>query len=126
VRRDDPVHTADSAMLLGRLRLDRGRSAEARTCFDAAGDKFQQSGAGDAARRACVCCGLAETDEARLETAERTLRAAYAAAMALQDAGVIELSAVALARVMYWQRRYTDARGLLEKIDPNRAGVRYW
>ena len=125
-RRDDPLHAGDSAMLLGRLLLDRGRSAEARTCFDAARDKFQQLGAGDAAVRACVFCGLAETDEARLETAERTLRAAYSAAMALQDADAIELSAVALARVMYWQRRYTDARGLLEKIDPDRAGVRYW
>jgi transcriptional regulator with AAA-type ATPase domain/tetratricopeptide (TPR) repeat protein len=125
-RRDDLLHAGDGAMLLGRLLLDRGRAAEARTHFDTARDKFQQLGGADSAVRACVFSGLAQTDEARIEQAEQTLRSAYSAASALQDAEAIQMAGIALARNMYWQQRYDGARTLLEELGCDQLVVRYW
>ena len=117
-RRNDLLHAGDSAMLLGRLLLDRGRAAEAQSQFHIARDRFRQLGCAESAASACTFSGLAETDEGKLEYAERTLRAAYSAASALRNADAVESAVVALARNLYWQKRWADAFALLEQVAP--------
>jgi DNA-binding NtrC family response regulator len=137
-RRNDLLHAGDSAMLLGRLLLERGRAAEAQSQFHLARDRFRQLGDAESAVRACMFAGLAETDEGKLAHAERTLRAAYSAAAALQNGDAVKSAAVALARNLYWQKRWADALALLGQVAPanpvkdernvndERDGVRYW
>ena len=126
-RRNDLLHAGDAALLLGRLQLDRGRAGDARSQFDAARDRFQELGAAGPAARACVFSGLAQTDAGAFEPAERTLRAAYSAASALQDREAVRFAGVALARNMYWQERFADALAILAKLRPDQpACPRYW
>ncbi|HEV3217819.1 MAG TPA: sigma-54 dependent transcriptional regulator [Vicinamibacterales bacterium] len=128
-RRNDLFRAGESGMLLGRLLLERGRAAEAQSPFQLASERFRRLGNAAEAVVACVLSGLAETDDGKLEHAERTLRAAYSAAAALQSPDAVQSAAVALARNLYWQKRSADALALMEQgalEDAEGDVVRYW
>ena len=123
-RRGDLLHAGDSAALLGRLLMKRGRAGDAESLFEIARARFQRLSstapvpAAPAAVDACVHVGLAQTDLGLLTKAEETLRAAHSAAAALRDGNAHLASAVALGRNMFWQGRYADATLVLESITP--------
>lgn len=78
---------------------------------------------------ATACLGMAQTDLGLLGDAERSCRAAYSAAAALNSAEASAMCAVGLARTLAWQERYSDAQAVLESVTP--AGdvetiARYW
>jgi transcriptional regulator with PAS, ATPase and Fis domain len=128
-RRADFRRAGDAGVRLGRLLLDRGRPADASACFAEAHDRFQRVRAAEAALEATVYVGLAQTDLIQLPEAERTCRAAYSAASALGNHELVLFPGVALARTLLWQKRYADARTILEALEP--AGdveqcARYW
>lgn len=128
-RRADLMRAGDACLRLGRLLLGRGRAADAKAAFVDAHDRFQHARAAERALEATVYIGLAQSDLAQLNDAEQTCRAAYSAASALGNPAVVLFPAIALARTLLWQRRYADARSLVESVTP--AGdaelcVRYW
>ena len=128
-RRGDARWAGFARLRLGRLLLGRGRPADARALFTDAHDGFQRARAAEPALEAMVYLGLAQTDLAQLDDAEQTCRAAYSAGSALGNPEVVLFPAMALARVLLWQRRHADARSILEAVAP--AGdveqcARYW
>ena len=128
-RRGDSGRSADLALRLGRLLLSRGRAEEARAVFSGAHERFQRLRVPERAIEAMVHLGLAQTDLAQLNEAEHSCRAAYSASSALGIAETASFPAIALARVLFWQKRHADARSLLEAVVPRGdAGLcaRYW
>ncbi|HKY20910.1 MAG TPA: sigma-54 dependent transcriptional regulator [Vicinamibacterales bacterium] len=128
-RRGDPVHAGGAEMVLGRLLLTRGRAADARLMFERAHDRFQRACAAVPAVTATACLALAQADLGLLSDAERSGRAAYSAAAALNNADVSAVCAIGLARTLAWQQQYTDAEALLESVTPGsdtEAVARYW
>ena len=128
-RRGDCGRAGDSALRLGRLLLSRGRAADARALFTDAHDRFQRTRVAHHAIEAMVYLGLAQTDLAQLNEAEQTCRAAYTAASALGNREAVLFPAVALARTLIWQKRYPDARAILEAVEPVgdvEQCARYW
>jgi two-component system response regulator AtoC len=128
-RRANPFHAGQGEMALGGLLLTRGRAAQARAMFDSAHHHFQRVGAARLAVIATVQLAMAETDLRLFCEAERSCRAAYSAASALQDASALAESGTALARTLFWQQRYAEAQAVLEAIQPADAGeprARYW
>jgi transcriptional regulator with PAS, ATPase and Fis domain len=128
-RRGDCGRAGETAFRLGRLLLRRGRAADARTLFTDAHDRFQRTRAAQHAIEAMAYLGLAQSDLAQLNEAEQTCRAAYTAASALRNREAVLLPAVALARTLIWQKRYPDARAILEAVEPVgevEQCARYW
>lgn len=128
-RRGDSGRSGVLGLRLGQLLLARGRAEEARVLFDGAHARFQQLRLPERGIEAMACMGLAQTDLSRLSEAEQSCRAAYAAAAALGGAEVTLFPAIALARVLSWQKRSADARSVLEAITPSGDGglcARYW
>ncbi len=128
-RRADHGRAGESALRLGQVLLGRGRASDARMVFTDAHDRFQRARAAERAIEAMVYLGLAQTDLAQLNDAEQSCRAAYTAASAVGNRDVVLFPAVALARTLIWQKRYADARAILEAVEP--AGdveqcARYW
>ena len=128
-RRSEFVRAGNAGLGLGRLLLGRGRAADAKTAFIDAHDRFQRVRAPEAAVEATVYAGLAKTDLSQFDDAEHTCRAAYSAASALGNAHVIVFPTIALARTLLWQKRYADARAILESVTPSGDAdmcARYW
>jgi transcriptional regulator with PAS, ATPase and Fis domain len=128
-RRGDCGRAGASAIRLGRLLLSRGRASDARALFTDAHDRFQRTRSAHHAIEAMVLLGLAQTDLAQLNEAEQTCRAAYTAASTLGNREVVLFPAVALARTLIWQKRYPDARAILEAVEPVgevEQCARYW
>ena len=128
-RRGDLFRAGGSEMSLGRLLLTRGRAADARAMFESAHDRFQRVRAAIPAVAATALLGVAQTDLGLLEDAERSCRAAFTAASALNGAEAPVMCAVALARTLAWQERYADAQGVLESVTPTgdaETVARYW
>jgi transcriptional regulator with PAS, ATPase and Fis domain len=128
-RRSDYGRAGESALRLGRVLLGRGRASDARTLFTDAHDRFQRTRSTQRAIEAMVYLGLAQTDLAQLSDAEQTCRAAYTAASALENRDGVLFPAVALARTLIWQKRYPDARAILEAVEPVgdvEQCARYW
>ncbi len=128
-RRGDSTRAGDAGIALGRLLLARGRAADAKAAFEEAHNCFQRGHAAEQAIDATTYVGLAQTDLAALGEAEQSCRAAYSAAFALRRQESILFAAMALVRNLLWQKRYADARGVLESIAPaGDAGhcARYW
>ncbi len=128
-RRSDTRRAADTEMMLGRLLLARGRASSARAMFESAHDRFQRAGAAIPAITAMVMLGMSETDLGLLGDAERSCRAAHSASAALTDAGVTALSTIGLARTLFWQERYGEARDVLDSVPPGsdpETCARYW
>jgi transcriptional regulator with AAA-type ATPase domain len=128
-RRGNTSRAGDAAITLGRLLLSRGRATDAKAAFEEAHDYYRRGGLPDRAIDATVYVGLVQTDLTLLGGAERTLRAAYSAAAALGKPDPVLLAGIGLARNLFWQERYGDARSILESITP--AGnaalcARYW
>jgi DNA-binding NtrC family response regulator len=128
-RRDDRLMAGRSELALGSLLLTRGRAADALACFGRAHDRFQRERAPGFAIAAMIQTGLAETDLVRLPEAERSCRAAYSSGSAANDSLGIAGSGLALARVLFHQKRNAEARDLLESLkQPSDAhlAARYW
>ena len=128
-RRGDSTRAGDAGIALGRLLLTRGRAADAKAAFEEAHNCFQRGHAAEQAIDATTYVGLAQTDLAALGEAEQSCRAAYSAAFALRRQESILFAAMALVRNLLWQKRYADARAILESIAPaGDAGhcARYW
>ena len=128
-RRGDSGRSGDLSLRLGRLLLGRGRAEEASTVFSGAHERFQRLRAAELAVEAMVLLGLAQTDLAQLNEAEHSCRAAYSASSALGIPEAALFPAIALARVLLWQKRHAEARSLLESNVPcGDAGLcaRYW
>ena len=128
-RRGDLRRAGEAGVRLGRLLLGRGRAAEARDICTEAHDRFQRIRAAAQAIDAMVHVGLAQTDLAELHEAEQTCRSAFSAAAALGRPEASMFPALALVRILLWQRRHADARSMLEALSP--AGdaeqcARYW
>ena len=116
-------------MMLSRLLLTRGRAADARVLFESAHDRFQRVRAPIPAVAATLCVGVAQTDLGRLGDAERSCRAAYSAAAALNAGEASVMCAVGLARALLWQERCSDAQSVLESVTPGSDAetvARYW
>ena len=128
-RRADHVCAGDVELKRGRLLLSRGRAADASAAFAGAHARFQRARAATRALDATVCLGLAQTDLGLLSDAEQSCRTAYSAASALGVPDRLLFPAVALARVLLWQKRYADARSILESVsavgDAEQC-ARYW
>jgi DNA-binding NtrC family response regulator len=128
-RRNDVLHAADAAMLLGELMMNRGRAGEAGPLFETARARFQKVSAAGPAVEACIHVGLAQTDLGLLGQADDTLRSARSAAAALRETGIQLAAGTALARNMFWQERYGDAASVLESMTPDGEAEscgRYW
>ena len=128
-RRGDSGRAGDLGLRLGCLLLARGRAEEACVIFNSAHERFQQRRLPERAIEAMAFIGLAQTDLASLTAAEQSCRAAYSASTALGNPEATLFPAVALARVLFWQKRCTDAQSLLEAVAPSGdAGLcaRYW
>jgi DNA-binding NtrC family response regulator len=128
-RRSDLKRAGEAGLRLGRLLLTRGRAADAKAVFADAHERFQRAHAAREALDATAFMGLAETDLGDLRDAEHTCRTAYSAGVALSDPDAVLFPAIALVRVLLWQRRHADARAILEAVTP--AGdaeqcARYW
>jgi DNA-binding NtrC family response regulator/tetratricopeptide (TPR) repeat protein len=124
-RRGDAFHAAEALMTLGRLLLGRGRAEEAAQQFTIARERFQGLGVARAAASACIYAGLAQTDDGKFARAEATLRAAFAAANALEDDRVVCEAGVALARNLYWEQRVAEGVQILQTVK-YRGCPRYW
>ena len=128
-RRGESGRFGDLGLRLGRLLLARGRAEEAEAAFTSAHERLQHLRLAGRAVEAMAWIGLAQTDHARLNEAEQSCRAAYSASAALGSDEGTAFPAIALARVLFWQKRYTDARSVLEAVAPcGDAGLsaRYW
>ncbi len=128
-RRGDTARAGDAGLRLGHLLLSRGRAADAKTVFTDAHDRFQRARAAEPALEAMAYVGLAETDLAQLEDAEKSCRSSYSAALALGRRELALFPATALARIFLWQKRYADARSILEAVEPvgdAERCARYW
>ena len=128
-RRGDALRAGDAAVRLGRLLLGRGRAADAKAAFSDAREQFQRSRSASRAVEATVYLGLAETDLALLNDAEQTCRAAFSAASALGSPEAVLFPALALARVMLWQKRFAEARAVLDAVSATgdvEQCARYW
>ena len=117
-RRGDAFHAGDAAMMLGRLLLTRGRAADAGSVFEGAHDQFQRARAPIPALIATIQLGMAQVDLGLLSEAERSCRAAYAAAAAVSSPEVAALAGTGLVRTLLSQERCADARAVLESIAP--------
>ncbi len=103
------------ALQLGWLALERGDPAAALVRFDAA-----RQIAGDSPRAvlASVGTGTALTDAARFVEAEGVLRGALTSAETLLDADGQMAAVAALARCLFWQKRWHDAIALVARHPP--------
>lgn len=99
----------ETAVVLGRLLRDRGRSREALALLERARRAFGQSGAVARAAEAAVTVGWIRTDEGQLVEAEATLRGAVVAAGELGVAAVAEVARIGLARCLCWQGDFDEA-----------------
>ena len=104
------MRAGEAGLRLGRLLLARGRTADAKAVFSDAHDRFQRIHVPRQALDATVFMGLAQTDLGELRDAEHTCRAAYSAGAALNTPDAVLFPAIALVRVLLWQRRHADAR----------------
>jgi transcriptional regulator with PAS, ATPase and Fis domain len=128
-RRNDAARAGAAGLRLGHLLLSRGRAADAKTVFTGAHDRFQRARAAEPALEATAYIGLAQTDLGQLEDAEKSCRSSYSAASALGAPELVLFPAIALARVLLWQKRYADARSILEAVEPSgdpERCARYW
>jgi transcriptional regulator with AAA-type ATPase domain len=128
-RRGDAPRAGDAALRLGQLLLGRGRAADAKAAFSNAQEQFQRIRSASRAVEASVYLGLAETDLAQLNDAEQTCHAAYSAALALGAPEGVLFPALALARVLLTQKRYAEARAVLEAVSATGDAeqcARYW
>ncbi len=124
-RRREWTRAGVAGVWLGRLLLDRGRATDAAAAFLMARERFDL--ADDAA--GCVVAGtwagLAWTDEGRLREAEAVLAASRIGARqaAAQGSGIHERAERALARCLFWQGRYDEARLALGEVPQDDAGT---
>ncbi|HET9469452.1 MAG TPA: sigma-54 dependent transcriptional regulator, partial [Vicinamibacterales bacterium] len=128
-RRADDVCAGDVELKRGRLLLRRGRATDAKAAFAGAHERFQRARAASRALDATVYLGLAQTDLGLLNDAEHTCRAAHSAASALGGPDRRLFPAIALGRVLLWQKRYADARAILESVSAVGEAeqcARYW
>lgn len=116
-RRGDNRRAGCAAQALGALLLARGRAAEAGAMFEQARELCGRANDLRGAARAAVHAGLAWTDDDRLMQAEAALRAARMAAEHIGALDVAGFARVALARCLFWQRRYEEAQHCLGHVD---------
>jgi DNA-binding NtrC family response regulator/tetratricopeptide (TPR) repeat protein len=102
---------AACAEQLGWIERDRGRSAAALESFDRLRrlDDSRDGAVGATIGYAVVC-----TDECRFQEAEAASRSALAAAEVLADDTLIARAGMALARCLFWLKRYDEGVGVLE------------
>jgi DNA-binding NtrC family response regulator/tetratricopeptide (TPR) repeat protein len=117
--RGDRENAARSALALGWLALDRGRT-------DAAVAAFEQARAacpsGRQASLATLGLGAAWTDDGRLIEAEAALRGLIAAAQSSGDRDLRVRAVAALARALYWLGRFDEAMAAVVQIsDPEES-----
>ena len=108
--RGDAEAAARTALQLGWLYRERGRTDEAREQFERARTVHAHERTGIAA---ALGMAVAWTDEARLHEAEAAGRAALAAARALEDRNGVNEAALVLARVLLWALRLDEAAAVL-------------
>jgi DNA-binding NtrC family response regulator/tetratricopeptide (TPR) repeat protein len=114
VRRRDHAAAGRAAVALGRLLRERGRHEAAAGLFEQARDLLQQGGADREAIGASICTAQVWTDAGRLRKAEAALHAARIAAREVGDPAALVASEVGLARALFWQGRFDEARRLAE------------
>ncbi len=105
------------ALQLGWLALERGDAATALGRFETARALAEDP---EGTVLASVGAGTALIEADRLVEAEAVLRGAVAAAETLQDPDSRTAAVAALARCLYWQRRWHDALALIAQCS---AGV---
>jgi DNA-binding NtrC family response regulator len=109
VRRGD--HAAgEAAIALARLLMTRGRLVPALEVLAFAERALERPDTFDVALRVAVLKGHIRTDLGQFDLAERTLRGAWQASGPKADA---RGAAAALARCLFWQEKFDDARQLL-------------
>ena len=105
---------AASTEQMGRIERARGRSDRALEAFHRARTVGNDGVLGVSA---ALGTGIIWTDDRRLDEAEAVLRSAQAGAALLGDVNLEQRTRRALARCLYWQRRYGDAVATLCKDD---------
>ena len=115
---------ASCAAQLGWIERARGRSERALAAFararelEASGPKRQTG----IAVRAAIGAGVVWTDECRFAEAEAALRGASTAAAILGNDDLERRARRALARCLYWQRRYDEADAVLQSRSGENGG----
>jgi transcriptional regulator with AAA-type ATPase domain/tetratricopeptide (TPR) repeat protein len=111
--RGELIAAAASAEQLAWIARDRGHSELAVEQFERA-----RRLARDGPQRliSAIGIGIVWTDERRFLEADAALRAACAAADLLADPAIANRAARALARSLFWQRRYDEALVMLERL----------
>ena len=117
--RGDRENAARSALALGWLALDRGRTDAAVTAFEQARAACPS---GRPASLAALGLGVAWTDDGRLIEAEAALRGLIAAAGSTGDRDLRVRAVAALGRTLYWLGRYDEAMAAVAQIgDPEES-----
>ena len=117
-RRGDYAPAARGLLELGRGWLRRGRLAPARTAVREAGELAKAAGDDGTLIDAATLSGCICTDAAELGEAEALLRGGLAAARLREDPERVAGIELALSRALFWEGRYDDAAGCLDRIDP--------
>ncbi|HEY7791708.1 MAG TPA: sigma 54-interacting transcriptional regulator, partial [Vicinamibacterales bacterium] len=123
VRRRGRTCAGEGAVLLGKLLLQRGRAVDAARHFDEARRWFDGAGKAEGCVAAAVWFGLALADDGHLREAEATLKQAVAAAERMDAAWLAWMAHLALARCLFWQARYADARLTLDHVLAGESAV---
>ena len=124
IGRGQREEAARTALLLGRLMLDRGRLDSAIHAFEEARSACP---AAPSALMATIGLGIAWTDDGRLMEAEAALRTAMVAAQSLDHRELTVQAAAALGRCLYWLGRFDEAAATLRVVgdlSPSPAAVR--
>ena len=111
-RRDAPL-AAESAVALGWILRDRGRSEEAVEQFNRARRLAPATPAG---LQAAIAIAIIWTDECRFAESEAALRGVLGAADLVKDSGAASSARVALARCLIWQKRLEEAELALSPL----------
>jgi DNA-binding NtrC family response regulator len=114
---------ARSALALGWILRNRGRSTEALRQFDRARTLAGESPSGI---QATIGTGIVWTDEDRLMDAEALLRSAHSAAALLEEGNATRDATIALARCVLWRGGVEEASALLTPVLPGTTSTCAW
>jgi DNA-binding NtrC family response regulator len=112
VRRGDSIAAIEAAAHLARLLMLRGRFAAALDTLGVAGRLAERGDFPGLMLEVAVLTGLIRTDLGQHDEAERTLRSAWHAGVQ-QDSVPSAAASAALARSLFWQEKFDEARQLV-------------